>query len=130
MGLLVSYNLVAHRSPQGQPQRIGVVQINRMLTFTGDQGRKVIEATYPEVDSRVATASLPDDFHQLPVSRQLARALPTNGMVRRLYPSELRGIRGEQRRRPMQLYTIGIDLGKTIFHLVGLTYRGRFGKLA
>jgi predicted RNase H-like nuclease (RuvC/YqgF family) len=34
------------------------------------------------------------------------------------------GIRGERRRHPMELHTIGIDLGKTVFHLVGLDLRG------
>src|SRR4029077_20178051 len=29
-----------------------------------------------------------------------------------------------RRRRPMDLHTIGIDLGKTVFHLVGLNLRG------
>src|SRR6266849_6473462 len=29
-----------------------------------------------------------------------------------------------RRRRPMELHTIGIDLGKTVFHLVGLNLRG------
>src|ERR1017187_9346916 len=33
-------------------------------------------------------------------------------------------IRGVRRRRPMELHTIGIDLGKTVFHLVGLNQRG------
>src|SRR5580658_5253748 len=37
-------------------------------------------------------------------------------MVRRRYD--------EHRRRPMELHTIGIDLGKTVFHLVGLNLRG------
>jgi uncharacterized membrane protein len=61
----------------GLIERIGLLQINRMLTFTGDQGRKVIEATYPEPDSRAAKASSPDDFHQLPVTQTLLhRARP------------------------------------------------------
>src|SRR6266851_8546996 len=34
------------------------------------------------------------------------------------------GYNGEDRRHPMQLHTIGIDLGKTVFHLVGLNLRG------
>src|ERR1700757_1637153 len=38
----------------------------------------------------------------------------TTGMVRRLNLHG--GIRGN-RRRPMELHTIGIDLGKTVFHL-------------
>jgi hypothetical protein len=45
-------------------------------------------------------------------------------MVHRLYPASSRGKRGEQRRCPTQLHTIGIDLGKTVFHLVGLDLRG------
>src|SRR5260370_16385018 len=44
----------------------------------------------------------------------------TNGMVRRF----LRGIRGAHRRRPMEIYTIGIDIGKTVFNLVGLSVQG------
>ena len=48
----------------------------------------------------------------------------TNGMVRRLYPASSLGIRGEQGDIPLQLRTIGIDLGKTVFHLVGLNQRG------
>src|SRR6202045_5207414 len=34
------------------------------------------------------------------------------------------GYKDERRRRPMELHTIGIDLGKTLFHLVGLNLRG------
>src|ERR1019366_1465220 len=49
---------------------------------------------------------------------------PTNGMVRRLFPASSWGIRGERRRHPMELHAIGIDLGKTVFHLVGLNVRG------
>src|ERR1700682_172736 len=45
-------------------------------------------------------------------------------MVRRLYQVSSLGIRGERRRHPMELHTIGIDLGKTVFHLVGLNQRG------
>jgi uncharacterized membrane protein len=35
-------------------QRIGLLQINRMLTFTGDLGRQVVEATYPRLDTAIA----------------------------------------------------------------------------
>src|SRR5437588_9478509 len=45
-------------------------------------------------------------------------------MVRRLYQASRFRIRGERRRHPMELQTIGIDLGKTVFHLVGLNMRG------
>ncbi len=37
-------------------QRIGLLQINRMLVFTGDQGRSVIERL-PEPDTRVSAAN-------------------------------------------------------------------------
>lgn len=40
-------------------QRIALLQINRMLSFTGDQGRQVIDTTYPPLDSVSAAASLP-----------------------------------------------------------------------
>lgn len=32
-------------------QRVGMLQLNRMLTFTADQGRKVIENLYPPLDT-------------------------------------------------------------------------------
>jgi uncharacterized membrane protein len=37
-------------------QRIGMMQITRMLTFTGDQGRKVIAKLYPALMGEVAQA--------------------------------------------------------------------------
>src|SRR6202162_263478 len=43
-----------------------------------------------------------------------------NGMVRRLYQASSLGCKHERRRHPMELHTISIDLGKTVFHLVGL----------
>jgi uncharacterized membrane protein len=46
-------------------QRIGLLQVGRMLIFTGDQGRKVITTTYPLADSVVAAAG-PDEFRKLP----------------------------------------------------------------
>src|SRR5271166_4795252 len=42
-------------------------------------------------------------------------------MVRRLSP---RGCRGKHRRCSMEIRTIGIDLGKTVFHFVGVNARG------
>jgi uncharacterized membrane protein len=60
----------------GLIQRIGLLQINRMLNFTGDQGRKVIEAVYPRMDSPVA-ASAPEQFRSLPLTQTLIhRAAP------------------------------------------------------
>jgi uncharacterized membrane protein len=61
----------------GLIERIGLLQINRMLTFTGNQGRKVIEAIYPEPDSGAAAPAPPEEFHRLPVSQTLIhRARP------------------------------------------------------
>lgn len=37
-------------------QRMGVLQINRMLRFTADQGRRVIEAMYPPLNTAAKTA--------------------------------------------------------------------------
>jgi hypothetical protein len=47
--------------------------------------------------------------------------LETNGMVRRLRPS---GYKRWDRRRSMEIDTVGIDLGKTVFHVVGLSTAG------
>jgi uncharacterized membrane protein len=77
----------------GLIQRIGLLQINRMLNFTGDQGRKVIEAIYPQVDSSVpapAAPAAPEDFRQLPPTQTLThragpraiQALDTAALVR------------------------------------------------
>lgn len=46
-------------------QRIGLLQIGRMLTFTGNQGRKVITTTYPLAES-VVPAGRPDEFRKRP----------------------------------------------------------------
>ena len=51
-------------------QRIGLLQINRMLIFTGDQGRKVIDTSYPSLESSTS-ASATNDFHNLPRSQTL-----------------------------------------------------------
>src|ERR1700684_2826754 len=45
-------------------------------------------------------------------------------MVRRFYRASSLCVRGLRGRGPMELHTIGIDLGKTVFHLVGLDLRG------
>src|SRR5260370_7460435 len=47
-------------------------------------------------------------------------------MVRRFYLADM-CMRGLRRRRPMEQHTIGIDLGKTVFHLVGLDLHGEVG---
>src|SRR5216683_1444224 len=54
---------------------------------------------------------------------QSRNSVSVNGMVRRFYLADL-CMRGLRRRRPMELHTIGIDLGKTVFHLVGLNLGG------
>jgi uncharacterized membrane protein len=51
-------------------QRIGLLQVNRMLIFTGDQGRKVIATIYPPMKS-VAAVTGSDDFRALPRTQSL-----------------------------------------------------------
>ena len=51
-------------------ERIGSLQINRMLIFTGDQGRKAIDELYPSTGS-VAAATEAADYHELPVIQTL-----------------------------------------------------------
>jgi uncharacterized membrane protein len=46
-------------------QRLGLLQIHRMLIFTGDRGREVIETMYPLHEPGCA-ASGTEDFHSLP----------------------------------------------------------------
>jgi uncharacterized membrane protein len=53
-------------------QRLGLLQINRMLSFTGDFGRQVIEAMYPPLDRAVALAQ-PEEFQKLPVTQTVIR---------------------------------------------------------
>ena len=50
--------------------RIGLLQVNRMLAFTGDQGRKVISTIYPSLSSTVAVTG-PDDLGALPRTQTL-----------------------------------------------------------
>jgi len=54
----------------GLIQRTGLLQINRMLSFTGDQGRKVIEIMYPQVDSPPASAVF-EEFGSSPLIQTL-----------------------------------------------------------
>lgn len=51
-------------------QRMSLLQLYRMLSFTADYGRRVIEESYPPIE---APPSLPppDAFHGLPVTRTL-----------------------------------------------------------
>ncbi len=50
--------------------RITLLQVNRMLIFTGDQGRKVIATIYPSLKSE-ATATGKDDFRTQPRTQTL-----------------------------------------------------------
>jgi uncharacterized membrane protein len=73
----------------GLIQRIGLLQINRMLNFTGDQGRKVIDAVYPQLDLPGVT-STPEQFRSLLLTQTLThragpraiQALDTTALVR------------------------------------------------
>lgn len=54
----------------GLIQRIRLLQVNRMLIFTGDQGRHVITTIYPS-EKTLATVTESDDFRTLPRSQTL-----------------------------------------------------------
>ena len=51
-------------------ERVGLLQVNRMLIFTGDQGRRTIATMYPSL-SVVAPAKGSEDFGALPRSQTL-----------------------------------------------------------
>jgi uncharacterized membrane protein len=51
-------------------QRMSLLQINRMLTFTGDQGRRVIKMMYPPLETAAVTAERAE-FVNHPVSQIL-----------------------------------------------------------
>jgi uncharacterized membrane protein len=51
-------------------ERLGMLQINRMLIFTGDRGRNAINDLYPSSES-VATAAETADYRGLPVTQTL-----------------------------------------------------------
>jgi uncharacterized membrane protein len=55
----------------GLIQRIGLLQVNRMLIFTGDQGRRVITTLYPPLESPAA-ATRSEDYRALPRTQTLA----------------------------------------------------------
>jgi len=50
-------------------QRVGMLQVNQMLIFTGDQGREIIETIYPPIDARPSTRS--SETLELPCSQTL-----------------------------------------------------------
>jgi uncharacterized membrane protein len=56
-------------------QRIGLLQINRMLVFTGDQGRKVITTLYPPLQT-AAAATGTEELCSLPHTQTLVHHGP------------------------------------------------------
>lgn len=54
----------------GLIQRIGLLQVSRMLQFTGDQGRKVIQTTYQYLDES-ASATGREEFRALPITQTM-----------------------------------------------------------
>jgi uncharacterized membrane protein len=53
--------------------RIGLLQVNRMLIFTGDQGRAVITTLYPSATS-LGAASGSDEFRTLPCTQAIVHS--------------------------------------------------------
>src|SRR6476646_1236036 len=70
----------------GLINRIGMLQINRMLIFTGNQGRDVIENLY-ELLGLSSTTTQPDNY---------ARSLPVQTLLHRGNPLALEAVRLEQ----------------------------------
>jgi uncharacterized membrane protein len=54
-------------------QRIGLLQVNRMLAFTGDLGRQVIEQTYPPVETPASTV-LPDELAKFSITQTVVHS--------------------------------------------------------
>jgi uncharacterized membrane protein len=54
-------------------QRIALLQISRMLAFTGDLGRQVIESMYPPLETR-ASAARAHEFGKFPVTQTVVHA--------------------------------------------------------
>jgi uncharacterized membrane protein len=51
-------------------EKLSLLQIHRMLAFTADHGRRVIEETYPPLDTAIATPD-PDEYSRLPATQTL-----------------------------------------------------------
>jgi uncharacterized membrane protein len=51
-------------------ERISLLQIHRMLEFTGTQGREVVETMYPPIEAPAALAE-PEEYRKLPVKQKL-----------------------------------------------------------
>jgi uncharacterized membrane protein len=56
-------------------ERVGLLQVNRMLVFTASQGRRVIDELYPSIESAATTAE-PAEYRDLPVTRTLTHVGP------------------------------------------------------
>ncbi len=80
--------------------RIGMLQINRMLIFTGDKGRGVIETLYPPIGSPSATTQ-PDSY---------LRPLPAQTLLHRGRPLSLEAVELEQLMRLASSCSGRIDL--------------------
>lgn len=70
----------------GLINRIGMLQINRMLIFTGDQGRNVIETLYAPLGSPSVKIQ-PDNY---------ARSFPAQTLLHRGHPLSLEAVRAEK----------------------------------
>jgi uncharacterized membrane protein len=56
-------------------ERLGMLQVNRMLIFTGDRGRHAIEELYPSTESAAASATADKPkLSELPVTQTLTHA--------------------------------------------------------
>jgi uncharacterized membrane protein len=54
-------------------KRIGLLQVSRMLAFTGDLGRQVIEQTYPPLETPASTV-LPDELAKFSITQTVVHS--------------------------------------------------------
>jgi uncharacterized membrane protein len=100
----------------GLIQRIGLLQINRMLTFTGDQGRQVITKMYSSLES-AAPASASDEYRGLP---------PAETLTHRGQPQTLQAINIPKLLEVAENHKVVIEMaasiGDTVLELTPLLY--------
>ena len=56
-------------------EKLSLLQVHRMLAFTADRGRRVIEETYPPIEVPAATPD-PEEYQRLPVTLTLVHQGP------------------------------------------------------
>jgi uncharacterized membrane protein len=97
-------------------ERVGLLQVNRMLIFTGDQGRRVITTMYPSMNS-VAAVKGSDDPRALPPTQTLIhRGRPRS--VQAVYAASLANLA----RASGGVIEVVVAVGDTVVELMPLLH--------